>query len=235
MTLGGCAGQSQSGLATATIERSVMPPPPPRPEETVIRVEDYAQPFGHAPVRGDVKQVFLALPDPLAGDTTVEARRQYLEYLVDIKDSSRYDRKGRFVGFWTDNPYMFYHASLKYGIKVFPSRRYSYVVLIHLEDDPDPGHGFILAPQKGQWVDVTAELLPKEVPRQWYFNISRLHDVVQTGPYKKWPAGGWVARDRVYDLVWDGDRFQLKRAASKKYTYDFMELMNLANDGAAAR
>ena len=213
-----------SGCASHRINESVMPPPPVFHETKEINLSDYSMPFGNAPETPDLETVFLALPDQLAGDMTVDIRKGFIKHSEPDTTNHMFDRKKKYTTFFNDNPYNPYQASSIFIIKILPSSKYNYVVAIHLEKPfaldtpPSPSNTFFLAPKDSHWTDITNEILPKQVPRDWYFQPLWSSNVIEVGPYQNVPSGGWRQGNKKFDLVWKNDHFKVSNSSSSHFS-----------------
>lgn len=198
-----------------------MPPPPVQPSR--INLGDYQQPFGYAPPTANLREIFLALPTPLAGDMPVDIRQMFIDYATTAGAVNHmFDEKARYITYFNDNPYTKIQASCRFTIKVLPSTRYRYVVTIHLDRDSQPpsaSNTFFLVPSGSQWIDITDQVLPLQTPRDWYFQPAIFHDTFQTGPYQLSADKYWRAGERKYDLTWSHDRLRIRKAASTRFSF----------------
>ena len=211
-------------------ERVRNTPSPVLTKLTNIDLEAYSQPFGHAPEEPDLSAIFLSLPNALAADMPVEMRRVYIEEYGSDAFGYLFDAKHKFATYYSDNPYNPIRPSARFYIKVFPSDKYRYVVAIHMlkpstsglqnPPAPSPANTFFLAPSNSRWIDLTEQVLPKAVHRDWYFQPLRENLQIEAGPYEHDLHGGWREGQRVSDLVWKHDRFVAQTPASTKFSND---------------
>ena len=201
---------------------------PSRPALSNIDVSAYAQPFGHSVISADLTKIFLSLPDALAADMPVEMRKRYIEEYGPKSSAFLFDPRHKFATYYNDNPYNPVQPSARFYVKILPSIRYRYIVVIHIikpstSDSPNPpapsaANTFFLAPFKSQWIDVTDQVLPPPVHRDWYFQPLRESSHIQTGPYEQKPSGDWREGHRIYDLVWKRDHFVNRPPSSDKFS-----------------
>ena len=196
-----------------------------------INPESYSHPFGHAPREADLGAILLSLPDELAADMPVKMREEYIREYGTKSFGFLFDTKHQFATYYSGNPYNPIRPSSRFYFKILPSNRYPYIVAIHflkpstsgLQNSPSPsaGNTFFLAPINFQWADITDQILPKAVHRDWYFQPEREKQLIETGPYEEASYGGWREGERVYDLIWKRDHFAVRYSPLKKFSDDF--------------
>lgn len=202
-----------------------IPQPPVLLATKEIQLSDYSKPFGSAPDSPDLEAVFLALPDQLAGDMTASIRKGFIEQCEPDTTNHMFDRKKKYITYFNDSPYNPYQASSIFIIKILPSSKFNYVVAIHLEKPcaldvpPSPSNTFFLASKDSRWIDVTNELLPKQVSRDWCFQPLWSSNVIEVGPYQKNPGGHWTLGLKKFDLVWIDDHLRVTKPSSSKFTF----------------
>jgi len=130
------------------------------------------------------------------------------------------DRPNKFAQYFCDNPYDDIASAIFY-LKIFPSEKYGYVVFIHMmKEPPQASNTFVLAPSNSRWIDVTSEVLPEVVSRDWYFQPSWRNNVVETGPYvRQKPGKGWSWGEKCYDLIWHGNCFAARPAKTSQFSF----------------
>jgi hypothetical protein len=213
-----------TGCATHRKGDIAIPTAPAINETKVIHLKDYSGPFGSAPNTGDLSEVFLSLPNQLAGDMTTEIRKGFIEQCSTDTVNHMFDRTNRFLTYFNDNPYNPYQASSIFSVKILPSRKYKYIVAIHLEKPfaprtpPAASNTFFLAPKDSQWIDISENVLPREVERDWYYQLSWSNNVIEVGPYEATPRGYWQRGKRKFDLLWTNDHFKLQKPSTSHFT-----------------
>jgi len=181
------------------------------------------------PREASLEQIFLSLPTHMAADMTPAGRRIFLEREAEHPDATRFDSANGLIGYFSDSEDGTGATSMLY-VKVLPTSKGGYIVLIHMPKAyagtraPSAGDTYILRPSDSGWADVTAELLPPGVSREWYFLPRRTSMIIETGPNVEAARhdgrGVYWKQVRKYDLRWDGIRFQVKPAASEEFTYE---------------
>ncbi len=102
----------------------------------------------------------------------------------------RFDPINKYIHYYSDGEDGTGATSMLY-LKVFPSTEYDSVVLIHapkpLADNSRPSeqYTYILGSSDGLWTDITDQILPDGIERNWYFRPSREGSAVETAPYAK--------------------------------------------------
>jgi hypothetical protein len=183
--------------------------------------------FGIAPDSDDLESIFLALPDLLAADMSVEGRMRFMEIAKADTVNHRFDPRYRYIQYFSDGNEGTGATSMFY-LKVFPSVKHKYLVFVHvlkpLSKGVKPGPQFthILAPQDGKWLDVTDQFLPENVERFWYFQPIRRSNIVEAGQYinnREIPGKERITLgDRTVDLVFENERFRAVTASTAEYT-----------------
>lgn len=181
------------------------------------------------PREASLEQIFLSLPDYMAADMTLAGRRVFLEREAEHPDAVRFDPANGVIDYFSDFEDGTGATSMLY-VKVLPTSEGGYVVVIHMPKAyagthaPSAGDTYILRPSDSGWTDVTPELLPANIPREWYFLPRRKGAIIEAGPNVKAPRrdgrGVYWKQVRKYDLLWDGVRFEVKPAASEEFTYE---------------
>ena len=189
------------------------------PPARELRLEDYSTPFGHAPYKADLEEVFLSLPDELVGDMPVNDRKEFINEVSSDSVNHMFDRQNKYLTWFTDGPDGV-RASCIFELKILPSSKYRYVVVVHLkkawkdkmgrEMGPSPANTFFLASNNSRWIDITNEVLPKEICRDWFFHPLWSDNVIETGPYQRNPDGNWNTGETKFDLVWKTDHFKVR-------------------------
>ena len=216
MTVAVCAAPVQNRVLNEA------PPPAPRPSN--VTLESYGQPFGYAPEKPNLAEVFLSLPDELTADMPSKMRRMYIEEYRSEGMNNMFDPKNKFAEYYNDNPYNPIQPSSIFYAKILSSDDYRYVVLVHmakpcaLDVPPKASNTFVLAPSGSSWIDITEKVLPKDVHRDWYFQPLRRKGVVETAPYERGPGGHWGPGRKRYDLAWRGNRFALQPPRTGRFT-----------------
>lgn len=191
------------------------------------QVNEYIAP----PKIPNLEEVFLSLPDRMVADMPLAGRKIFLKHEADDVDptNKRFDPANGFIHYFADSDEGTGAASMLY-LKVLPTSDGSYIVVIHI---PKPFAGihapsdldtYILRPSPSDWIDVTTELLPKNIPRNWYFLPQRKTSIIEAGPNIETPRrdgrGVYWNQVRKFDLLWNGNRFEAKPSSTKEFTYE---------------
>ena len=206
-------------LASCVHKEPVSPLPPPIPASKIL-LSDYSAPFGHAPKTSDLKSVFRALPDPLVADMSLKSRELFWDQCIEHDLTDMIDPANGYLSYFSDNPYSPIQASSILYLKVLPSSKYGYVVVIHmvkpsaLSSPPANTNTFILISKNGQWIDITTTILPDQVSRDWYFQPLQRKNIVEAGPYLKSPQGYWTRGNKSLDLIWKNSHFEARPTSS---------------------
>ena len=216
----GCASNHGQKHETTSIK---IPALPSQPEPTQIALSDHAQPFGKPPTKANLAAAFLSLPDALAADMSVAMRKKYIAQYASEWMNRMFDAKHRFAEYYNDNAYNPIRPSCIFYLKIVPSVKYRYVFVVSLlklysrAEGPQSGNFFVLAPSEHGWVDITEQVMPTEVQRNWYVQPERRTNRLLAGPPMQRSDGDWGMGARTVDLNWANDHFVAHPAASPKF------------------
>jgi hypothetical protein len=137
------------------------------------------------------------------------------------------DNENMLILYYVDHP-LKTGAVSSFHLKIFRDQAGRPVVFSHIprrtvnERKREKFDTFILRRDDGKWVDVTEEILPNGVDRDWYFLPSRRDQKVEAGPvvWKKREKGSEAVWEpvRTADLYWNGSVFELRESPSRKFT-----------------
>ena len=159
-----------------------------------------------------LRDAIRKLPPPAMAGIPLKQRNAFLDYFnEDHPKDRRLDEKYGCVSFYSDGEVPF-DAKFAFEVKIFRVHGGG-----NLAFCCDSGWSYIFRQQSGQWVDVTDEYLPKGIKVDCYFRPRRKLPIIEGEDYKSHDA----AQTRRFDLVWDGTKFNVRKARSSKYHYDF--------------
>ena len=187
--------------------------------------------LGEVPSSDDLESIFLSFPDELAADMPVIGRKRFIADAGQAGDwDNRFDRTHRYIFYYSDDN-TGTGATSQLFFKVIRSSLHRFLVFVHVakpaagRETPDSRFTYVLAPQGKYWIDVTDQLLPKEVKRDWYFQPSRRTDVIQAGPYSVAKQSNGMERivvgKRKVDLLLKGNEFIAVPSSSGDYDVEY--------------
>ena len=195
-----------AGLAGCSTTEHPQKPSTPMPEVTTLRL--------HSPV--DLRTAILSLPTNAVAGMSERGRNNYLRWTA-----GDFQEKKRRIKLFCDNAYSGIDADSMLFLRLFEDEQGRTVAASHSArprrgSNPSEQNTSIFRVEGGVWKDITEEVMPTEIPRDWYFQFNEPGRNISCGPYVRYTHAD--GRGQSFDfgkvshvISWVNGRFQAKR------------------------
>ncbi|MDB6072211.1 MAG: hypothetical protein JWL81_3382, partial [Verrucomicrobiales bacterium] len=176
------------------------------------------------------QHALLTIPPKYLADIPRNQRNLLLEMLS--TDRNRLDLKHEWLHWYSDGGDV--RGTSMAWAKELPRPNKSPLIFVHM---PKPFAKPVIPPGAEQtiilerqatilgmkWRDVTQQVMPEGVDRNLHFRSRREDTTIEAGEWNHVPSRDgagkiWTFGTRVADLHWNGERFEVRKPASKKLT-----------------
>jgi len=177
-----------------------------------------------------IERALHQLPSECLADLSFQERQIFIdEMLKSVPTNKCLDIENQFLEYYSDGETPFEMSSMLY-MKVFSDENGD-IVLCHMPKphaDSKParlGQTFFFRLTEGGSVDVTEKIIPKGVNLKWRFQPRRTERTIEIGPYertKRNDGRGFaiIARHPRSLLTWTGNKFEVSKLKSERYSND---------------
>lgn len=169
-----------------------------------------------------LSDAILTLPSQAVAGMSKTGRREYL-----LAKSGDFDENTRRLHLYGDNWRRGWDAESMLFLRLFEDDKGRTIAACHsarpfaVGSTPSDSDTHVYRLESGEWVDVTSEVLPADVPRSWWFRFDEDGDSIPCGPYidlsrRDWELRAYRFGDPSGHVFWHHGSFQYSSKALRQ-------------------